>query len=70
MALVKIGLNMNTVFILTEVYCLECPTIVGVFESKELAEETKINMIAKLNEDYDHYIEYYIKEYKLHSKEP
>lgn len=58
---------MNTVFILTEVYCLECPTIVGVFESKELAEETKINLIANL-EDYEYYVDYYIKEYKLHTQ--
>ena len=67
MALVKIGLNMNSVFILTEVYCGECPTIIGIFTSKELAEETKINLIAGLD-DYEYYVEYYIKEHRLFSE--
>ncbi len=57
---------MNSVFILTEVYCGECSTIIGIFTSKELAEETKIDLIAGLD-DYEYYVEYYIKEHKLHS---
>lgn len=58
---------MNTVFILMEVYCGESPTIMGVFESKELAEEAKIDQTANL-EDYEYYVDYYIKEYKLHTQ--